>query len=93
MRFRICQLRVGMGIAAVKVLEVFWFSNWVAEPVGNPRQCAGREDGGNIAAHRRLVLFDDISRMPTDTHRLEHALVSANERRGEESSECWLDRF
>jgi hypothetical protein len=66
---RICQLRVGMGIATVQVMEVFWFSNWVAEPVGDPRQCAGRKDGGNIAAHRRLILLDEISRMPTDTLR------------------------
>ncbi len=63
MGFGICQLRVGMGIATVKVMEVFWFCNWVAELVGDPRQCAGRKDGGNIAAHRRLVLLDEISRI------------------------------
>ena len=89
MGFGICQLRVGMGIATVKVMEVFWFCNWVAELVGDPRQCAGRKDGGNIAAHRRLVLLDEISRMPTDTLRLGHVFVSAKERRGEEKRGEW----
>jgi len=51
-----------MTIAPGESMKIFWFRNRVAEPVGGPRQCASRNDGGNVAAHRRLAL-DAFSRI------------------------------